>query len=147
VCSGLYSRTDWLIERLTSRYIEASIVLEHFWNYPNEIIIEYFRTWDLPLFIDNIVSNLDDSRCVLYVATLYKCQENVHIVSCSVTLLFVNCKSCVPRNSQNRKSENQLIFLTIRSDIGAQNCFCRRLSGFSQAIHIIHMINITMHIV
>jgi hypothetical protein len=39
-------------------------------NYLNEIIIAYSRTWDFPLSTDNIVNNLDGSRCVVYVTTV-----------------------------------------------------------------------------
>jgi hypothetical protein len=64
--------TDWLKERLTSWYIYISVdCLENSRNYLNEIIIAYSRTWDFPLSTDNILNNLDDSRCVVYVTTTW----------------------------------------------------------------------------
>jgi hypothetical protein len=62
--------TDWLNERLTSRYIYIGVdCLEHSRNYLNEIIIAYSRTWDFLLSTENIVNNLDDLQCIVYVTT------------------------------------------------------------------------------
>jgi hypothetical protein len=67
--------TDWLNERLTIRCIYIGVdCLEHSRNHLNEMIIAYSRTWDFPLFTDNIVNNLDDSRCVVYVTTQVNCK-------------------------------------------------------------------------
>jgi len=79
--------TDWLTNWASDQpvYIQASIVLELFQNYPNEIIIVYSRTWDFPLFIGNIVNNLDDSCCIVYVAAIinYNVQSKFRRTSCT----------------------------------------------------------------
>jgi hypothetical protein len=66
-CVADYTLTDWLIERLTSRY--KYIRVDYLEHSRNEIIIAYSRTWDFPLSTDNIVNNPDDSWRVVYVTT------------------------------------------------------------------------------